>query len=271
MTDLVHLSGAVLDGYLHHTLPQGHQQQVRAHLDTCGPCWNAWNRHRWDAAATSPVYAQLVAFLGADFRRYFDSSRALAAEWDAANPRTEQEIAQFFRASTSYLYNLAIWEASGNRPPYVSQALPTLARRGVRTVLDYGCGIGSDTIPLRDSGFDVLGCDFRSPSTAFLRWRSHDTIAVIEPGEIDSVTAPDALWVIDTLDHLVDIEASLGSVLPAVALMITENLAVNRGHGRQRFHIRRPFAELAALFANFGLAPNEETSTGTVMFWERTV
>ncbi|MGH3564949.1 MAG: zf-HC2 domain-containing protein [Pseudonocardia sp.] len=38
MTDLVHLSGAMLDGYLHHILPPEHQQQVRAHLDTCGHC-----------------------------------------------------------------------------------------------------------------------------------------------------------------------------------------------------------------------------------------
>jgi hypothetical protein len=82
-----------------------------------------------------------------DFRLYFDSSRALAAEWDTANPRTNHDIVQFFRASTSYLYNLAIWEASGNRPHYLAHPLPILASHGTRTVLDYGCGIGSDTFP----------------------------------------------------------------------------------------------------------------------------
>jgi hypothetical protein len=264
-----HLPAAALEGYLRHSVTAERQREIRAHLDACAACWAAWNRHRWDAAAGSPVYDQLVEFLGPRFRRYFDSSRALAAEWDTADPRTDDEIAQFFRGTDSYLYNLAIWEASGNRPGYVPLALPTLARHGVRTVLDYGCGIGSDALLLQQDGFDVTGCDFRSPCTAFLRWRSHDTIRIVEPGELASVTAPDALWVLDTLDHLVDIDASLGGVLPHVRIMITENLATCRGHGRQRFHIRRPFTELVAVFARYGLAPVGDDPDTAIMVWAR--
>lgn len=136
-------------------------------------------------------------------------------------------------------------------------------------MLDYGCGIGSDAIPLQQSGFNVLGCDFHSPSTAFLHRRSHPTIPVIEPSDISSITAPDTLWVIDTLDHLVDIENSLGDVLPIVDLMVTENLTINRSHGRQRFHIRRPLKDLTTLFANFGLTPSDTTPTSPLMVWTR--
>ncbi|MGH8921677.1 MAG: hypothetical protein ACRD0H_25630 [Actinomycetes bacterium] len=269
MTGPAHLSSSVLDEYLHHTLQLSHHQQVRAHLDTCEPCWQAWNRYRWDAAGTSPLYAQLAKFLGADFRPYFDSSRSLATEWDAADPSNEHAAAEFFRTSTSYLYNLAIWEASGNRPAYVSHALPTLVRYGIRTVLDYGCGIGSDAVSLWRSGFDVIGCDFHSPSTAFLRWRSQGAVPVIEPGELGSIDKPDALWVIDTLDHLIDIEASLGTILPVIALMATENLTTNNGHGWQRFHYRRPFPELVALFARYGLTPSVASANTPIMFWTR--
>ncbi|MGH3564948.1 MAG: hypothetical protein ACRDRH_02720 [Pseudonocardia sp.] len=92
---------------------------------------------------------------------------------------------------------------------------------------------------------------------------------MIEPGELGSITAPDTLWVIDTLDHLVDIETSLGPVLQVVDLMVTENLMINRGHGRQRFHIRRPFAELADLFASNGLVAKVDTANSPVMFWSR--
>jgi hypothetical protein len=134
MTSPAHLPNTVLDGYLHHTLPPSNHQQVRAH-HCCQPCWQAWNRHRWDAARSSPLYTQLAEFLGAAFRPHFDSSRALAAEWDVANPHTDHDIAQFFRTSTSYLYNLAIWEVSGNRPDYFTHALPILARHGTRTTV----------------------------------------------------------------------------------------------------------------------------------------
>jgi hypothetical protein len=264
-----HLPAAALEGYLRHSVPTERQREIRAHLDNCDLCWATWNRHRWDAAADSPVYAHLVEFLGPRFRRYFDSSRALAAEWEAAGPRTDREIAQFFRGTDSYLYNLAIWEASGNRPEYVPLALPALAQHGVRTVLDYGCGIGSDSLLLQQKGLDVTGCDFRSPCTAFLRWRSHDTIPIVEPSELASVTAPDALWVLDTLDHLVDIDASLGVVLPHTGIVITENLTTCRGHGRQRFHIRRPFNELISVFARYGLVPIEDNPATAIMVWAR--
>jgi hypothetical protein len=264
-----HLPTAVLDRYLHHTLPPSVHQQVRVHLDRCELCWQAWNRHRWDAAQASPLYRQLAAFLGAEFTSYFDSSRALAAEWAAANPRTDHDIAQFFRTSTSYLYNLAIWEASGNRPDYLTHALPILARHGTQTVLDYGCGIGSDTLALHHRGYDVIGCDFHSPSTAFLRWRSEGAIPVIEPDKLDSITEVDTLWVIDTLDHLPDIDASLGALLSAIDLVVTENLSITRGHGRQRFHYRRPFPKLTALFARHRLIPSRTTANTPIMHWTR--
>ncbi|MGH3898066.1 MAG: hypothetical protein ACRDTA_07370 [Pseudonocardiaceae bacterium] len=143
-----HLPTTVLDGYLHHTLPSTDHQQIRAHLDCCEPCWQAWNRHRWDAARPSDLYAQLAEFLGADFRPYFDSSRALAAEWDAVNPHTDHDIAQFFRTSTDYLYNLAIWDASGNRP----QAL-LRDHRGVRPPrTDTPCHDGGHADHVLDTG-----------------------------------------------------------------------------------------------------------------------
>jgi 2-polyprenyl-3-methyl-5-hydroxy-6-metoxy-1,4-benzoquinol methylase len=267
MTGARHLSTTVLDGYLHHTLPPRDHQQVQVHLDRCEPCWQTWNRHRWNAARPNPLYTQLAEFLGTEFTPYFDSSRALAAEWDTASPRTDHDIAQFFRTSTSYLYNLAIWEASGNRPDYLAHALPILARHGTRTVLDYGCGIGSDTIALHHLGFRVIGCDFHSPSTAFLRWRSEHTIPVIEPGQLDSITEVDTLWVIDTLDHLTDIETSLGALLSTVSLVITENLSITRAHGRQRFHHRRPFPEFTALFAHHGLIPNTAAAGTPIIHW----
>jgi 2-polyprenyl-3-methyl-5-hydroxy-6-metoxy-1,4-benzoquinol methylase len=264
-----HLPNSTLDQYLHRTLPAADHQHVRQHLDACEPCWQAWNQHRWNAAQTSPLYTQLAEFLGPAFHPYYDSSRALAAEWDAANPRTEREIAQFFRTSTSYLYNLAIWEASGNRPNYLAHALPTLGHHRVRTILDYGCGIGSDTLPLHHNGFTVTGCDYTSPSTAFLTERSSGTIPVIEPGELGAINPPDVLWIIDTLDHLTDIEASLHTLLPTVDLVVTEDLTASRGHGRQRFHHRRSFSELTALFNRHGLTPATAAPGNLIMVWTR--
>lgn len=66
-----------------------------------------------------------------------------------------------------------------------------------------------------------------------------------------------------------DIETSLGTVLSVIDLMVTETLTTHRGHGQQRFHIRRPYTELATLFARYGLIPIDHAVTTTVMFWAR--
>lgn len=159
-----------------------------------------------------------------------------------------------------------IWEASGNRPQYVDAALDTLARNKIRTILDYGCGIGSDAIALQQNGFAVTGCDYHSPSTRFMHWRTGGSIPIGEPDSLGD-TKPDALWIIDTIDHLTDPEHSLAPLLANVSVMVTENITATRKHGNQRFHHRRPINELTDLFQRYGLAPN--ISGTAVTIWTR--
>ncbi|MPZ66040.1 MAG: hypothetical protein GEU83_11175 [Pseudonocardiaceae bacterium] len=54
VTGSAHIPATGLDGYLHRTLPPTDHRQIHAHLDGCEPCWQAWNRYRWDAARSSP-------------------------------------------------------------------------------------------------------------------------------------------------------------------------------------------------------------------------
>lgn len=259
-----HVQPADLRDYLHRRLPAGRHTQVRAHLDDCEHCWTAWNQFRWDQARPTRLYRDLAEFLGQGFQPYFDSSRALAREWDIVNPHTNSDIRDFFRTSVSYLYNLVIWEASGHRPDYLTAALPVLRRVAPVSILDYGAGTGSDTLALRDHGFTVIPCDYHSPSTAFLRWRAAragTVLDVVEPHELtatpDAVRI-DAVWVIDTLDHLTDIDQQLGPVLTNARLIICEHLTVNQAHGRQRFHHRRTPEQLTRVFSRYGFAPTAQ-------------
>lgn len=255
-----------LDAYLRRSLAPSRRAALRAHLDACPPCWGRWNRHRWDAAIGHPLLDQLAAFLGESYQPYVDSSRALAEEWDRADPQTAAEVAAFFQTSTSYLYNLTVWEASGNRPAYVDAALPHLCAHRVRTVLDIGSGIGSDALALSDRGYSVTTCDFDSPSTRFCDHRASVPISRVAPADLGLAHAADALWIIDTLDHLPNPGRTLDRVLPAARLVVTEDLSESRGHGRQRFHHRRPWAQIRELFGRFTFQPH---LADPVMVWTR--
>ena len=263
-----HLTSADLRNYLRRSRV-GHAAAIRDHLDQCARCWDDWNAYRWTAAGSHPLYAELARHLGVDFQPGRDSSRDLAAEWDHADPHSAERIAQFFRESVSYLYNLVIWEASGNRPNYLDAALPHLAEHTIRTVIDIGSGIGSDALALHEHGYQVTTCDYDSPSTRFARQRAGGrTLSRIEPGQLGADHAADALWIIDTLDHLPDIGFTLGAVLPHARLMITENLGDSRAHGRQRFHHRRTVAEIADIFSQHGL--DHYSMDGAITVWTRT-
>lgn len=246
---------ASLGGFLDGTLTAADTGLIRAHLDACDRCWHAWNAYRWEKASRTALYRDLRAFLGTAFVHGLDSSRALAREWDEAAPQDAGEAAAFFRSSVSYLYNLAIWEASGNRPRYVAEAAPLLADLGAGSIIDYGSGIGSDTLALRRLGYTVAPCDYLSPSARFFQWRARrlgQDPAVREPGHIPAGTGADTLWIIDTLDHLPDPAASIGHLLADARTVICEQFDADRGHGRQGFHYRRPARETAALFTAHG-------------------
>jgi SAM-dependent methyltransferase len=246
----------MFDRFLTGELPPARAGDVRQHLDQCRPCWRAWDRMRWDLAAETSLYAEFMEYLGDRFTPYLDSSGALADVWDRASPCTAEQLRAFYRNTDAYLYNQVIWHASGNRPRYVQAAMPILAHHPGSLILDYGCGIGEDVIALHGAGFRVVGCDIASPPTDFLAWRAPRLgypHPVYQPADLPTTPAPDILWIIDTLDHIPDLDAALGNLLHRVRLAICENLQIARGHGRQGFHHRRPLSTIDSTFARHGL------------------
>jgi SAM-dependent methyltransferase len=247
---------------------------VRGHLDRCQRCWQAWNRLRWNRAAGTPLYAELVDYLGDRFIPYYDSSRALADAWEHAAPRTAEQISRFYRDTDAYLYNQVIWHASGNRPHYVKAALPILARHLGTLILDYGCGIGEDVLALHRAGHQVIGCDLPSPPTDFLAWRAARQgylQPAFHPDTLPGLDAPIILWIMDALDHIADLDAALGHLVPHADLLICENLLVTRGHGRQGFHHRRPLPSVQQWLARYGLTrESHEPNPAILTMWNRT-
>ncbi|MEU8075873.1 methyltransferase domain-containing protein [Catellatospora citrea] len=254
--------------YLSRALPLNHLASIRHHLDGCDTCWSEWNRYRWDAASGHPLVAELRRFMGPRFRPYFDSSRALQAEWLAAAPTTAEQRREFFGSTESYIYNLVVWHASGNRPPYVEAAnahLPAGSR-----IIDFGAGIGQDAIDLARQGHQVVACEIEGPSSDFLRWRLREhglQIEVCAP-QTARFSSVDTLWIIDTLDHLLDIDAVLGEVLEIVDRVICENLHSTRSGG-QSFHERRSLSAVAKILSRYRLVPQPVLSNHPLMSFVR--
>lgn len=121
---------------------------IRNHLDNCRVCWREWNHLRWEAAKSSRGFQELQSYLGKSFKWYFDASWALAQEWNKRKPKTFKEIEDFYANSENYLYSLTLWHESGDRRNYIQDFIKLDKKLGIRSCLDYGCGIGSDGLEM---------------------------------------------------------------------------------------------------------------------------
>lgn len=131
----------------------------------------------------------------------------------------------FYRRSELYLYDLTVFAMSGTKDPYRRQ-LESLLPRG-SSVLDYGCGIGSDGLRLLEDGYRVAFADFENPSTRYLRWRlaRRGLDAALYDIDGDVPSGFDAAYAFDVIEHVDDPFAFLAELERRAELVIVNLLA----------------------------------------------
>jgi GT2 family glycosyltransferase len=141
--------------------------------------------------------------------------------------REEEEVSDeghFYRTSQAYLYDLTAFAMSGAKAPYLADLRRFLAPGA--SVLDYGCGIGSDGLRLLDGGYRVAFCDFDNPSARYLRWRLQRRQQEAPVYDLDRDEVPtgfDAAFSFDVIEHVEDpVDFLVG--LEARASVIAVNL-----------------------------------------------
>lgn len=202
-----HLTYEQLRFFLLHLHDYSHKEQntIKRHLAVCRPCWDTWNKVRWDAAESSLGLLELEEYLKDGFKKYFDSSWAIADSWNEQNPVTDDEIANFYRNNDLYLYNLIIWHESGQRYRLRKEFKRLKDQFSLKTAIDYGCGVGTDTLELLDLGFEVTDIDYSCPSIDFLKWRLKKRglqTKFIDVDEAKALPNADFFIAIDVLEHI---------------------------------------------------------------------
>lgn len=120
--------------------------------------------------------------------------------------------AGFYRTSELYLYDLTAFAMSGTKDPY-RRVLRSLLAPGA-SVLDYGCGIGSDGLHLLEAGYRVAFADYENPSTRYLRWRLAHRGMSAEIYDLDAEVPGgfDAAYAFDVIEHAEDAFAFLAEL-----------------------------------------------------------
>jgi SAM-dependent methyltransferase len=129
---------------------------------------------------TNEDLAEVSSFTGrstdACLARIRDYSMAeLAAAWREADPRDAQAMLDFYRSTDLYIWEQLQWHASPDRGSYW-KALRLLIRdfppsAGFGRVLEFGAGIGTDSLFLATQGYAVTLVDVDGPAFRFARHR----------------------------------------------------------------------------------------------------
>lgn len=156
--------------------------------------------------------AELKAYLG-DQYEIKDGKSELLRQWSDAPRENVHQVEDFYRSTDAYLFDLTQWHTT-NRFPYAEVIGDFALRWGFKSLVDFGCGIGTDGLKLLYRGFDITFYDFRNPSTDYLKWRLQKRglkAKILFAGE-DELPSSDLTFVIDVVEHLPDPVATLAQI-----------------------------------------------------------
>jgi hypothetical protein len=167
---------------------------------------------------------ELRAYLGDSYDE--DRLRRWQETLEVETAAIEDE-ATLYRTSEAYLYNLTAFAMTGTKLPYL-RALTRQVPAGA-SLLDYGCGIGSDGLLLIEAGYRVGFADFDNPSTRYLKWRLERRGLRAPVYDLDRDDVPDgfdgayAFDVIEHVDEPFDFLAEMESRARVVAVNLLED------------------------------------------------
>lgn len=136
-----------------------------------------------------------------------------AAEWSRDDPKTSQEIIDYYNRSKIQIFEQLQWHSEPGSSLTDGINAATLAQRfRVSTILDYGCGIGSHLIYYTRQGLRTTGFDIADQVIQFARWRLdeyHIDAEVIDGKKDHPKNQYDMVVSLHTLEHIPDPYQSL--------------------------------------------------------------
>ncbi len=130
------------------------------------------------------------------------------AAWEKQGPMTDERIKQFYKQTTNYIYDLGGWHLWDLQKRESDLALvDQLKAAKVKNILDFGGGVGFNSLLLAQAGFDVTLADLDSQTLKFAAFRAERHGIKLKFWKSDVEPMPpdkkyDAILCMDVLEHL---------------------------------------------------------------------
>lgn len=207
-----------------------------------------WETEGLTNPATREALEDLSSFTGLDLpacaaRLNAYDREELASSWREASPSSDEELRDFYKGTDLYVWQLTRWNLSNERAD-VWEELEALVEAhppeaGFRRVLDFGSGIGSDSLFLAERGYSVTLADVPGTTQAFARHRferrGYDARFISITGARPDIQSQfDVVIAFDVLEHVQDpcatISALAGSLRPGGVAVVNWPIVNDPAH-----------------------------------------
>lgn len=144
-----------------------------------------------------------------------DSEDTLVVEWN-----NKESIESFYMDTYTYIANLAGYNTTEK---YTTEIVPTIEwlinKFKAKTILDFGCGIGTLSFYLDSKGYDVTSCDVPSHTIDFYKFRQMKHNRYIKTRFTSEVTGKfDMICLVDVIGHIENID----KFIPYIVSLLNE-------------------------------------------------
>jgi SAM-dependent methyltransferase len=192
-------------------------------------------------------------------------SRLNKETWNILQPKSDEEIMQYYQVNPFYIFSLSYWHMSREQRQFRREII----RFSKGWVLDYGGGVGDLSLALAQTGLSVTYVDVGGKTFDFAKWflalRGFADILLL-----DATKDEERIWVrkyetivcIDVIEHIKHPEVLIAKIASSLAergiLIITglDSKGVNEDHP---MHLAINFSP-TELLNSFGLYQSEGRS-----------
>ena len=129
-----------------------------------------------------------------------------ADEWNTISPKNEKEFEEYYENSKSYIDAMAVYNTTGKKLRLFSKINKVIESLGdVKTIVDFGCGVGSDSLEFSSLGYDIIAIDLSSAALDFTKWRRRKykmQFRILNTN--GKIPQADLILSLDTLEHVYD-------------------------------------------------------------------
>lgn len=191
-------------------------------------------------------------------RKWFYDFETVNKAWAKANPKTESEILRFYAETDAYIYADQRWNSTDPIKVKSKHKLSKFCHKhNIRSVLDYGAGVGEYCLYLASKNYDVSYADLYGKLWDFSQWRFKQRnlpIKMLKAG-IDTLGQYDLVICTDVLEHVKNppslAETLVAATTPKGYLCVT--FGFNQPGGKHLDENAQYTDTMDSILANLGL------------------